>query len=260
MNTTMTSLSFDRAAPFYDRTREVPGDVSRRVTQAVLDLAPSGWPILECGVGTGRIAVPLLQRGAPLIGVDLSIGMMRRLQAKHAAAPLAQADISRLPFADASVGAVLTVHVLHLVGPWRQALREFKRVLRPGGLYLNSHNFRRTDSPNRRLRDRWHALVEARGYAWRRPGAQDHEELVDELRALGASVEELALAEWTSDVTPQQELDDIAARTSSDTWQIPPDVLAETVVELQAWAATQYDDLTAPVTIERRFAFDVIRF
>ena len=256
----MPSLSFDRAAAIYDRTRELPAGIAERIRQTVLQLAPPGPPILEVGVGTGRIAAPLLRSGAPLVGVDLSLGMMQRLRAKHGAAPLAQADASRLPFPDATYGAVLTVHVLHLVGPWREALREFRRILRPGGVYLNSHNYRRADSPNRRLRDRWRALVEARGRTWRRPGIQDREELIAELRVMGAHVEDTNVAEWTGSVTPRQELSDIAARTHSDTWQVPDDVLAETVAELTTWAMTEYDDLDAPIAVERRFGFDVVRF
>ena len=256
----MSSLSFDRAAAIYDGTRELPAEISERVTQTILGLAPPSRPILEAGVRTGRIAVPLIRSGAPLVGVDLSLDMMQRLRAKHSAALLARADASSLPFPDATFGAVLTVHVLHLVGPWREALREFRRVLQPGGVYLNSQNYRRADSPNLRLREQWRALVEARGCAWRRPGIQDREELMEELRAMGAHIEEVTVAERTGSVTPRQEVSDIAARTHSDTWHIPDTVLAETVAELTAWAMTQYDDLDAPITVERRVGFDIVRF
>ena len=256
----MASLAFDRAAGFYDDTRQLPDDISERITRTILDLAPPHRPILEAGVGTGRIAAPLLKRGAPLIGVDLSAGMMQRLRVKTGSAPVAQADIARLPFPDSTFGLALTVHVLHLVGPWRDALREFKRVLHTGGVYLNSHNYRYSDSPNRRLRTRWHELVEARGYSWRRPGAQDDEAVLAEVRAMGAQVESIAVSQWTGSDTPQKEIDAIAARVTSDTWGVPDDVLAETVAELRAWAATQYPDLNAPITLERRFIFDVIHF
>lgn len=256
----MPSLSFDRAASIYDDTRAIPAEASARVTQAILDLAPPDRPLLEAGVGTGRIAAPLLRGGAPLIGVDLSGEMMRRLRAKVEHAPLAQADVSRLPFPTASFGVVLTVHVLHLVGPWRDALREFRRVLIPGGLYLNSHNYRHTDSPYHRLRERWHALVEARGYAWRRPGAQDEEEVLAEVQAMGAQVELLTVTQWAGAVTVQEVLNDIAARTSSDTWGVPGEALTETLAELRVWAASEWPDLSAPITLDRRFIFDVVRF
>ncbi len=256
----MNSLPFDRAADFYDDTRQLPEDISERITQTILELAPPHRPILEAGVGTGRISVPLLKRGARLVGVDLSSEMMRRLREKLADAPLAQADISRLPFPDATFGVILTVHVLHLVGPWRNALREFRRVLRTSGVYLNSHNYRYSDSANKRLRNHWHTLVEARGHTWRRPGAQDDEEVLAEVRKMGAQIETIVVSQWTGSDTPQKEIDAIAARVTSDTWSVPDDVLAETVAELRAWASTQYPDLDAPIAIERRFIFDVIRF
>ena len=256
----MDSYSFDRAAPFYDDTRALPDDISAKVTQRILELAPADRPVLECGVGTGRIAAPLLQRGAQVIGVDLSVEMMRRLREKVAGSPLAQADVARLPFPNASFGLLITVHVLHLVGPWREALREFRRVLRPDGLYLNSHNFRPADSPNARLRAKWHTLLEARGWSWRRPGAQDHGELVAELRRMGAHVDEIFVGQWTHTITPQQELDQIAARTHSDSWCVSDEALAESLVELRAWAIAAYGDLHMPIPIERRFSFDVIHF
>lgn len=254
------SLSFDRAAGFYDETRKISDDAIDRVTQAILDRAPSGPPILECGVGTGRIAIPLLKYGAPLIGVDLSREMMSHLRSKFEPAALAQADVSRLPFPDRAFGAVLTVHVLHVVGPWRETLREIRRVLQPGGVYFNSHNYRPSDSPNQRLRQRWRDSIEARGYAWRRPGAQSGEEVVEELRRMGAQVEMIEVTRWTSSHTAREEIESIADRTSSDTWNVPDDVMAESVADLRAWAAAEYGDLDAPISVERRFVFDIARF
>jgi hypothetical protein len=83
---------------------------------------------------------------------------------------------------------------------------------------------------------------------------------MEELRAIGAQVEEVTVAERTGSVTPRQELSDIAARIHSDTWQIPDSILAESVAELTAWAVTQYDDLDAPIAVARRVGFDVVRF
>jgi ubiquinone/menaquinone biosynthesis C-methylase UbiE len=255
----MTSLSFDRAASFYDDTRTLPPELSERITQHILDLA-HGRRILEVGVGTGRIAAPLLERGARLTGIDLSREMMDRLRGKFARATLAQADVLSLPFAAGSFGVLLAVHVLHLVGGWRDALREFKRVLAPDGVYLNSYNERPPDSPNQQLRKRWHTLVEARGQQWRRPGIQDRDELLAELQNLGARVDARAIGRRITHTTPQRELDDIAARVHSDTWQVSDDVLAATVVELREWAVKQYGDLNQTITLENDLGLDVIYF
>jgi SAM-dependent methyltransferase len=42
-----------------------------------------GGPVLELGIGTGRIAIPLAERGVQVHGIDLSEAMVARLQAKR---------------------------------------------------------------------------------------------------------------------------------------------------------------------------------
>jgi SAM-dependent methyltransferase len=56
------------------------GDVDATV-EFLANVAGEG-PALELGVGTGRIAIPLAQRGVPTHGIDLSRPMVARLQAK----------------------------------------------------------------------------------------------------------------------------------------------------------------------------------
>jgi SAM-dependent methyltransferase len=48
-----------------------------------------GGAALELGVGTGRVAVPLAQRGVPMHGIDLSEAMVARLKAKPGAEEIA---------------------------------------------------------------------------------------------------------------------------------------------------------------------------
>jgi SAM-dependent methyltransferase len=51
------------------------------VVDLLVELARSG-PALELGIGTGRIALPLAQRGVPVHGIELSNAMVARLRAK----------------------------------------------------------------------------------------------------------------------------------------------------------------------------------
>src|SRR3979411_3246390 len=44
-----------------------------------------GGPALELGIGTGRIALPLSQRGVPVHGIELSKAMVARIRAKPGA-------------------------------------------------------------------------------------------------------------------------------------------------------------------------------
>jgi SAM-dependent methyltransferase len=64
---------YDNIARLYDPwSRSVVEDVSFYVDEAVR----SGGPVLELGVGTARVAVPIAAAGIPVVGVDLSEGML----------------------------------------------------------------------------------------------------------------------------------------------------------------------------------------
>ena len=75
----MESVNFDRAAEYYDATRSLP-PISMDALIALLaaELARR-QPCLEIGVGTGRIALPLRDRGITLAGLDIAGAMLRRL-------------------------------------------------------------------------------------------------------------------------------------------------------------------------------------
>ena len=58
--------------------------VVRETVDVLAELA-AGAPVLELGIGTGRIALPLSERGLRVHGIDLSPAMITRLRAKPGA-------------------------------------------------------------------------------------------------------------------------------------------------------------------------------
>ena len=64
----------------YDRWYPADGQVPAVVAR-LRDLA-GGGPVLELGIGTGRLALPLAQRGVPVWGIDASPDMLRQLATK----------------------------------------------------------------------------------------------------------------------------------------------------------------------------------
>lgn len=120
--------------------------VHRPSTLRLLDEAAaagrSAKRVLDVGSGTGAMAVAAAERwpDAAIDGVDISAGMLAIARRTIAAAgdagrrvALAQAPADRLPFADGTFDLVLTAFVLQLVPSRPRALREMRRVLRPGG-------------------------------------------------------------------------------------------------------------------------------
>lgn len=73
----------DSFADVYDSWYGAVSDVDATV-EGVATLA-GGGPVLELGVGTGRLAIPLAARGLEVVGVDASAEMLDRLKAKDTA-------------------------------------------------------------------------------------------------------------------------------------------------------------------------------
>jgi ubiquinone/menaquinone biosynthesis C-methylase UbiE len=139
MSGAMSSIVFDPAAEFYDRTRALDPDTHAAVIDRLLPELRDRGRCLEIGVGTGRIALDLVRAGIPMAGVDLSAAMLGRLVAKaggQAPFPLAVGDATALPFPERSFGAAVACHVLHLIEPWRRAVDELLRAVRRGGVVL----------------------------------------------------------------------------------------------------------------------------
>jgi SAM-dependent methyltransferase len=129
-----TLRAFDALSAVYDETREPPDDPAIDRIATIL----RSWGIhdlLEVGVGTGRVAVPLALRGLAVTGLDGSREMLRRSQAKQLPR-LIRGDAYRLPFRDSAFEGTLFVHVLHLLDDPAAALREASRVGPKGTIAL----------------------------------------------------------------------------------------------------------------------------
>ena len=133
--------AYARWAPFYDAvyTRFL-SDAHRRTAEAAARVGPD---ILEVGVGTGLV-LPYYPRGCRVVGVDLSVDMLRkadekvRRRALHHVRFVAAVDACRLGFPDAAFDAVAVPFVITLVPDPEQALDECARVLKDGGEILVS--------------------------------------------------------------------------------------------------------------------------
>ena len=132
-------LVFDRATDYYDRTRALPPAAMDRVVELLTEELGTDTACLEVGVGTGRMALPLARAGVSLVGLDLSMPMMRRLIENAGGQPpfpLLHADATRTPFRSHSLETALVVHVLHLIPAWQDVVDEIFRIVRPAGRVL----------------------------------------------------------------------------------------------------------------------------
>ncbi|MEX5717493.1 demethylmenaquinone methyltransferase [Geodermatophilus maliterrae] len=125
---------FDGVARRYDLTNTVLSggrDVSwRRATREALGARP-GDVVLDVAAGTAVSTVELATGGVHAIACDFSQGMLRAGAARPV--PRVAGDAMALPLADASVDGLVISFGLRNVADPDAALREFARVVRPGG-------------------------------------------------------------------------------------------------------------------------------
>jgi SAM-dependent methyltransferase len=263
------SVAFDRAAGFYDETRGLRPEVSELVADRIEEAAGPAARLLEIGVGTGRVALPLHARGRGIVGVDLSLPMLERYRAKAAAAglpppPVLRADAGRLPFRDACVDVVLEVHVLHLVPGWERVLEEVRRVLAAGGMLLHAGGGayeRGSGSPRDQVMRRFDELAFAGDGPPRAVGAASRRQVMDALAAMGGRVEKLAPVTWEEPETYAEALGWVEDRVFSSHWRLPDERWRSAAAQVRAeLEAAHPDDLDVPQPTRHTFTFTAIRF
>jgi SAM-dependent methyltransferase len=106
----------------YERLAELAG---RRLNGAL---------VADVGAGTGIAARQLRDRGARVVAIEPSRGMIAELAASSAGVQVVRGDGNALPLRDGSVDFVTYAQAWHWADPDR-AVAEFRRVLRPGGTF-----------------------------------------------------------------------------------------------------------------------------
>ncbi len=133
---------FARIVPGYDRVNSVMTlgmDRSwRRATVAAVE--PAGTLALDVATGTGELAIELIRQGArSVVGVDFVIEMIAAGREKTARTGTAgrvgftAGDALALPFGDDTFGTLVNGFLLRNLVDLPGSLREFHRVLKPGG-------------------------------------------------------------------------------------------------------------------------------
>lgn len=127
----------ERIAPIYDQRYP---DVAAGQVELLAELADPG-PVLELGIGTGRLALPLAARGVRVHGIDASPSMVDRLRAKPGGD---EVNVTIADFADFDLGerfslVFVAFNTLFALTSQRTQVTCFRAVARhlmPGGRFL----------------------------------------------------------------------------------------------------------------------------
>lgn len=105
----------------------------RLALQMVEASSPSSSRILDAGCGSGELAAELTERGYAVWGIDLAAPMIRHARKRCGAARFGVGDVEHIPFPDNTFDVVVSLGVIEYLQSDERALREIRRVLRPGG-------------------------------------------------------------------------------------------------------------------------------
>lgn len=141
------ALFYEGDAADYDRTRWA-GRVGRQIHRQQMEILglwlppPAQGRVLELATGTGRVGAALVQQGYEVVGLDVSLAMVREAQRKSwASGSPGQIDLIGgsaldLPLASGSFDTCLCINAVNLIPDTGRLFHEVARILRPGGRFI----------------------------------------------------------------------------------------------------------------------------
>jgi len=135
---------YEKEAQVYDKVRSTSlmGVLVDRlqvefIAEEIECLKKEDFKVLEAGCGTGRILIPLAEKGINIYGVDPAINMLavlkNKIGNKNLAVELKEGDIENIPYPDNTFDVVYTMHVLMHMSIHKKAISEMYRILKPRG-------------------------------------------------------------------------------------------------------------------------------
>jgi SAM-dependent methyltransferase len=181
-------------------------------------------PILDAGVGTGRFAKPLQDRGYYVVGVDVAKRMLAKAKEKSTE-DLVRGDLCMLPFEDGAFGTTMSIHVMHLIKTWRCALGEIARVTSKD---LISVAYARDESPAEDFRRFYEDSCKKQGFELRHPGLRERE-----LTEILPPDESKTITVHEHMVEVKQFIEQYDNRVFSSQWEVPDEIHQQAMDELR---------------------------
>jgi ubiquinone/menaquinone biosynthesis C-methylase UbiE len=131
---------FDEWPEKYDRwfTTPLGSLVKKYESELISDLLMPcpGEMILDAGCGTGVFSLDILSSGSQVIGLDISLPMLRRAREKFGGYPFypVWGDISTLPFREGTFDKVVSITAIEFIRNAKECVAELFRVTKSGGV------------------------------------------------------------------------------------------------------------------------------
>lgn len=235
-------LSFDAIANQFDSQRGLP----RAALKAWMDLIEAfadgrSMQIIEPGIGTGRIALPLAAAGHNITGTDISLPMLTACADSSKSLDISdrvhliQSDATNLPFFDQEFDLGIVAQLLYLVPDWPSVLDDLARVVKPGGFVIHLTEPTTESAELSLWSATWRQMIEATGYRHTELSPTDDDVHAEFLRRW-PDVQVRELASWTFGQSVSEATDSYANRLRPLYTTVPDDAFNRAVTDFLAWA------------------------
>ena len=258
----MSRVDFSKNAGVYDRRHGAALDAEAVDRVCAAAGLPAHASVLDIGAGTGRVAIPLSERGCAVVALEPARGMLDQFRAKatNAALSIVIGEGGRLPFDSGTFAAIVIARLLYLAEDWRQILREARRVLTAGGVLLHEWGNGEPDEEWVQIREKARRLFEEAGVRHPfHPGARSESEVEEDLATLGFVRHSDIVIGPGPELTLQEFLRRLREGELSYIWNVPRSVLDDCLPRLAAWSAGTFD-LERPTAMPRRIHWAVYRY
>lgn len=252
---------YNNIAEIYDTTRSLPPTIEQQVTEFILHQvnATPQTTFLELGIGTGLIAIPIVQKGYSYTGIDISQEMMTQIQRKLGTVPdhltLIQADASKFSVEAHSFDVILMRHFIHIISDWQLMLSEIRRVLKSGGVYLYC------ESPwtphQKEFEKQWETILQQQpGYqmpSFESGDRATQATVINWLTAQGAVVETAIAAQWQVEETVGDRLALYETRDHGSCWSVSGAEFPKVMQQFRNWCRQHYGSEDVIISSEATF-------
>ena len=242
------TLSFDAMADHFDARRGLPREALRAWMACVHDLTGHRTVrVIEPGIGTGRISLPLAAMGHVVWGCDISLPMLDRCSQSARElgvadqVELVQADATDLPLDDGSGEIGVIAQLLYLVPDWPAVLDELARVISPGGWVIHVSEPSTENPALSAWSTTWRTLIEQTGYIHPAQTPTD-DEIEAEFRRRWPDTRRVEISTWSFGQTVAQAMQDYDARLRPLYANVPELEWLETVDSFLHWGNITFDD------------------
>lgn len=239
-------LNFDAIASQFDDQRGLPREALQAWMALVEELAEGRrLRIVEPGIGTGRIALPLVMLGHGVTGADISQPMLdgcvesARTLGVRDRLSLFRADATDLPLADRAYDLGIIAQLLYLVPDWPAVLDELHRLVRPGGFVIHLTEPTVEGEHLRLWSSTWRRIIEETGFTHTAITPSDADVHAEFLRRW-PDVQVRELASWTFGQSVAQARRGYAARLHPLYESVSDEDWRDTTARFLAWTDSEF--------------------